>query len=194
MSRDFDCIKDLKKDLNVWKIPFRVLDSWIVTASNGNRHMELIIGDTKVREVIFDLVTWCLCNGSSVICSFSSSTMYFVFSVWWIVAVLFDVIYMRLCDSCVSNFTGVFFFFCLSCDIMWLEPFKLKLNLPIQIKQAHSGLACRHLILQIFVVLKAIQCIWYWTSKIWPWSSSWWFRACFFCFFYFEKRKLFFSL
>lgn len=81
MSRDFDCIKDLKKDLNVWKIPFRVLDSWIVTASNGNRHMELIIGDTKVREVIFDLVTWCLCNGSSVICSFSSSTMYFVFSV-----------------------------------------------------------------------------------------------------------------
>jgi len=62
MSRDFDCIKDLKKDLDVWKIPFRVLDSWIVTASNGNRHMELIIGDMKVREVIFDLVTWCLCN------------------------------------------------------------------------------------------------------------------------------------
>jgi hypothetical protein len=57
MSRDFDCIKDLKKDLDVWKIPFRVLDSWIVTASNGNRHMELIIGDVKVREIIFDLLS-----------------------------------------------------------------------------------------------------------------------------------------
>ena len=57
MSRDFDCIKDLKKDLHVWKHPFRVLDSWIVTASNGNRHMELIIGDTKVREIIFGLLS-----------------------------------------------------------------------------------------------------------------------------------------
>jgi hypothetical protein len=54
MSRDFDCIKDLKKDLDVWKICFRVLDSWIVTASNGNQHMEVIIGDAKVREIMLD--------------------------------------------------------------------------------------------------------------------------------------------
>lgn len=51
MSRGYDCIKDLKKDLDVWKIGFRVLDSWIVTASNGNRHMELIIGDSKGDRV-----------------------------------------------------------------------------------------------------------------------------------------------
>lgn len=57
MSRGYDCIKDLKKDLDVWKIGFRVLDSWIVTASNGNRHMELIIGDSKVREIMLDLLS-----------------------------------------------------------------------------------------------------------------------------------------
>lgn len=55
MSRDYDFIKDLKKDLNVWKIGFRVLDSCIVTASNGSKHMELIIGDAKVRKIILDL-------------------------------------------------------------------------------------------------------------------------------------------
>jgi hypothetical protein len=55
MSRGFDCSSDLKKDVDVWKIGFRVLDSWIVTASNGNQHMELIIGDAKVRKIILDL-------------------------------------------------------------------------------------------------------------------------------------------
>lgn len=51
MSRDFDYIKDLKKDLHICKIGFRVLDSWSVTASNGNQHMELIIGDAKGDRV-----------------------------------------------------------------------------------------------------------------------------------------------
>jgi hypothetical protein len=55
MSRGFDCFSDLKKDVDVWKIGFRVLDSWIVTASNGNKHMELIIGDANVRKIILDL-------------------------------------------------------------------------------------------------------------------------------------------
>jgi hypothetical protein len=51
MSRDYDYINDLKKDLDIWQIGFRVLDSWIVTSSNENQHMELIICDAKVRGV-----------------------------------------------------------------------------------------------------------------------------------------------
>jgi len=51
MSRDYDYIKDLKKDLDIWKIGFRVLDSWIVNGSNGNQHMNLIICDANVRGV-----------------------------------------------------------------------------------------------------------------------------------------------
>jgi len=45
MSRDYDYIKDLKKNLDIWKIGFRVIDSWIVIGSNENQHMELIIVD-----------------------------------------------------------------------------------------------------------------------------------------------------
>jgi len=49
MSRDYDHIKDLKSDLDIWKIGFGVLDSWIVTGINENQHMKLIICDAKVR-------------------------------------------------------------------------------------------------------------------------------------------------
>jgi len=49
MSRDYDYIKDLKNDLDIWKIGFGVLDSWIVTGSNENQHMKLIFCDAKVR-------------------------------------------------------------------------------------------------------------------------------------------------
>jgi len=38
MSRDYDYIKDLKNDLDIWKIIFGVLDSWIVTGCNENQH------------------------------------------------------------------------------------------------------------------------------------------------------------
>ena len=38
MSRDYDYIKDL----DIRKIGFKVLDSWIVTGSNENQHMELV--------------------------------------------------------------------------------------------------------------------------------------------------------
>ena len=51
MSRDYDYIKDLKNDLDIWKIGFGLLDSWIVTGSNENQHMKLIICDAKVRWV-----------------------------------------------------------------------------------------------------------------------------------------------
>ncbi|XP_039683782.1 replication protein A 70 kDa DNA-binding subunit A-like [Medicago truncatula] len=47
MSREFGFIKDLKKDVNVCKVGFRVLDLWTVTASNGRQHLELIICDGK---------------------------------------------------------------------------------------------------------------------------------------------------
>jgi len=43
MSRDYDNINDLKNDLDNWKIEFGVLDSWIVTGSNENQHMKLVI-------------------------------------------------------------------------------------------------------------------------------------------------------
>jgi len=49
MSRDYDYIKDLKNDLNIWKIGFGVLDFWIVTGSNENQYMKLIIYDANVR-------------------------------------------------------------------------------------------------------------------------------------------------
>jgi len=51
MSRDYDYINDLKNDLDIWKIGFIVLDSWIVTGSNENQYMKLIICDAKVRWV-----------------------------------------------------------------------------------------------------------------------------------------------
>ena len=49
MSRDYDYIKDLKNDLDIWKIGFGVLDSWIVTGSNENQHMKLNFCYAKVR-------------------------------------------------------------------------------------------------------------------------------------------------
>jgi len=51
MSRDYNYIKDLKKDFEHLENRFRVLDSWIVSGSNENKHMELIICDAKVRGV-----------------------------------------------------------------------------------------------------------------------------------------------
>jgi len=51
MPMHYDYIKDLKKDLDIWKIGFGVLDSWIVIGSNVNQHTELIISDAKVRGV-----------------------------------------------------------------------------------------------------------------------------------------------
>jgi len=56
ISRDYDYIKDLKMDLDIWKIEFRVLDSWIVTGNNENQHMKLSICDAKVRGVSYDLL------------------------------------------------------------------------------------------------------------------------------------------
>jgi len=60
MSRGFGFIKDLKKDVDVCKVGFRVLDLWTVTASNGRQHLELIIGDGKVRELNFNLLIYFL--------------------------------------------------------------------------------------------------------------------------------------
>ncbi|AES76311.1 hypothetical protein MTR_6g075940 [Medicago truncatula] len=51
MSRDYDYIKDLKNDLEIWKIGFGVLDFWVVTGSNVNQHMKLIICDAKGDRV-----------------------------------------------------------------------------------------------------------------------------------------------
>ena len=60
MSRGFGFIKDLKKDVDVCKVGFRVLDVWTVTASSVRQHLELIIGDGKVREVNFNLLIYFL--------------------------------------------------------------------------------------------------------------------------------------
>ena len=49
MARDYDYIKDLKNNLDIWKIGFGVLDSWILNGSNESQHMKLIICDAKVR-------------------------------------------------------------------------------------------------------------------------------------------------
>ncbi|KEH37320.1 hypothetical protein MTR_2g437520 [Medicago truncatula] len=51
MSSDYDYINDLKNDLDIWKIGFGVLDSWIVNGSNENQHMKLIICDAKGDRV-----------------------------------------------------------------------------------------------------------------------------------------------
>ncbi|KEH36178.1 hypothetical protein MTR_3g112110 [Medicago truncatula] len=51
MSRDYDYIKDLKNDLDIWKIGFGVLDSWIVTGSNENQHLKLIVCDAEGDRV-----------------------------------------------------------------------------------------------------------------------------------------------
>ncbi|RHN44434.1 hypothetical protein MtrunA17_Chr7g0219411 [Medicago truncatula] len=47
MSRDYNYIRDLNKDSDIWKIGFRLLESWTVVGSNGNQHVKLIIGDAK---------------------------------------------------------------------------------------------------------------------------------------------------
>ena len=51
MSRGFGFIKDLKKNVDVCKVGFRVLDLWTVIASNGRQHLKLIIGDAKVWKM-----------------------------------------------------------------------------------------------------------------------------------------------
>jgi hypothetical protein len=48
MSRAFDFIKDLNKDKDIWRIAVRVIDSWIVTGTNGFQHLEMVIVDGKV--------------------------------------------------------------------------------------------------------------------------------------------------
>jgi hypothetical protein len=48
MSREFDFIKDLTKDREIWKIDVRVVDSWTVIGTNGNPHLEMVIVDAKV--------------------------------------------------------------------------------------------------------------------------------------------------
>jgi hypothetical protein len=70
MSRGYNYIKHLKKNLDVYKIGFRVLDSWNVSASNGNQHMEFIIGDAKVAEIYLFFVANLLIN------NFFSSMLY----------------------------------------------------------------------------------------------------------------------
>ncbi|WJX45749.1 hypothetical protein P8452_32608 [Trifolium repens] len=47
MSREFDFIKDLTKDREIWKIAVRVVDSWTVIGTNGNPHLEMVIVDAK---------------------------------------------------------------------------------------------------------------------------------------------------
>lgn len=42
----------------------------MVTASNGNQHLELIIGDAKVREITLNFSVWSncsVCRGFSVL-------------------------------------------------------------------------------------------------------------------------------
>jgi hypothetical protein len=49
MSREFDFIKDLTKDREIWKIAARVVDSWDVIGINGHPHLEMVIVDAKVN-------------------------------------------------------------------------------------------------------------------------------------------------
>lgn len=51
MSREFDFIKDLTKDREIWKIAVRVVDSWTVIGTNGNPHLEMVIVDAKGDRV-----------------------------------------------------------------------------------------------------------------------------------------------
>ncbi|CAJ2636331.1 unnamed protein product [Trifolium pratense] len=41
MSREFDFIKDLTKDREIWKIVVRVVDTWTVIGTNGFPHIEM---------------------------------------------------------------------------------------------------------------------------------------------------------
>ncbi|WJX80997.1 hypothetical protein P8452_63931 [Trifolium repens] len=51
MSRNFDFIKDLNKERAIWKIAVRVIDSWVVTGTNGFQHLEMVIADEKGDRV-----------------------------------------------------------------------------------------------------------------------------------------------
>ncbi|WJX71984.1 hypothetical protein P8452_55910 [Trifolium repens] len=51
MSRVFDFIKDLNKERAIWKIAVRVVDSWVVTGTNGFQHLEMVIADEKGDRV-----------------------------------------------------------------------------------------------------------------------------------------------
>ncbi|KAK2355809.1 hypothetical protein QL285_093188 [Trifolium repens] len=51
MSRAYDFIKDLNKDKDIWKIAVRVIDSWVVTGTNGFQHLEMVIVDAKGDRV-----------------------------------------------------------------------------------------------------------------------------------------------
>jgi hypothetical protein len=53
MSRNFDFIKDLNKERAIWKIAVRVVDSWVVTGTNGFQHLEMVIADEKVCALLF---------------------------------------------------------------------------------------------------------------------------------------------
>ncbi|XP_045805475.1 uncharacterized protein LOC123898537 [Trifolium pratense] len=51
MSREFDFIKDLTKDREIWKIAVRVVDTWTVIGTNGFPHVEMVIADSKGDRV-----------------------------------------------------------------------------------------------------------------------------------------------
>jgi hypothetical protein len=57
MSRAYDFIKDLNKDKDIWKIAVRVIDSWVVTGTNGFQHLEMVIVDAKVCTLYFIIFT-----------------------------------------------------------------------------------------------------------------------------------------
>jgi hypothetical protein len=71
-----------KKNLDVYKIGFRVLDSWNVSASNGNQHMEFIIGDAKVAEIYLFFVANLLINIFFRRCYIFGFTSVFLFCLW----------------------------------------------------------------------------------------------------------------
>ncbi|WJX66981.1 DNA helicase [Trifolium repens] len=48
---EFDFIKDLTKDREIWKIAVRVVDSWDVIGINGQPHLEMVIVDAKGDRV-----------------------------------------------------------------------------------------------------------------------------------------------
>ncbi|WJX42963.1 hypothetical protein P8452_30133 [Trifolium repens] len=52
MSREFNFIKDLNKERDIWKIAVRVIDSWTVTGTNGFQHLEMVIVDGKGDRVL----------------------------------------------------------------------------------------------------------------------------------------------
>jgi hypothetical protein len=49
MSKEFDFIKNLNKDMKMWKIFVRVIGSWLVTGTNGQSHVKMVIVARKVN-------------------------------------------------------------------------------------------------------------------------------------------------